>query len=121
MARDEVAGRGWIGHVRRLGCRFVEAPQSLVHARALEKRFGSLVAVDGVDFDVRRGEAFGFLGPNGAGKTSTMRMIGCVPPPSRGSLRVPGLDPQAGGPRIPARLGVLPQPDTLDPELTGRE
>ena len=55
----------------------------LVHARGLVKRFGDLVAVDGIDFDVRQGEAFGFLGPNGAGKTSTMRMVGCVSPPSR--------------------------------------
>jgi lipooligosaccharide transport system ATP-binding protein len=63
----------------------------LVHARGLVKRFGELVAVDGVDFDVERGEAFGFLGPNGAGKTSTMRMIGCVSPPSGGTLRILGL------------------------------
>jgi lipooligosaccharide transport system ATP-binding protein len=97
------------------------ASSQLVHARSLEKRFGSLVAVDGVDFDVRRGEAFGFLGPNGAGKTSTMRMIGCVSPPSGGTLRVLGLDPVADGGRIRARLGVVPQADTLDLELTVRE
>jgi lipooligosaccharide transport system ATP-binding protein len=94
---------------------------SLVHARSLEKRFGSLVAVDGIDFDVRKGEVFGFLGPNGAGKTSTMRMIGCVSPPSGGTLRVLGLDPVADGARIRARLGVVPQQDTLDQELTVRE
>jgi lipooligosaccharide transport system ATP-binding protein len=97
-----------------------EAP-SLVHARALEKRFGALTAVDGVDFDVRRGEAFGFLGPNGAGKTSTMRMIGCVSPPAGGTLRVLGLDPETQGAEIRARLGVVPQQDTFDLDLTVRE
>jgi lipooligosaccharide transport system ATP-binding protein len=93
----------------------------LVHARGLVKRFGELVAVDGVDFDVERGEAFGFLGPNGAGKTSTMRMIGCVSPPSGGTLRILGLDPITQGADIRARLGVVPQQDTLDMELTVRE
>jgi lipooligosaccharide transport system ATP-binding protein len=93
----------------------------LVHARGLVKRFGELVAVDGVDFDVERGEAFGFLGPNGAGKTSTMRMIGCVSPPSGGTLSILGLDPVTRGADIRARLGVAPQQDTLDTELTVRE
>jgi lipooligosaccharide transport system ATP-binding protein len=93
----------------------------LAHARGLEKRFGALVAVDGIDFDVQRGEAFGFLGPNGAGKTSTMRMIGCVSPPSGGTLRILGLDPVSDGAQIRARLGVVPQQDTLDFELTVRE
>jgi lipooligosaccharide transport system ATP-binding protein len=94
---------------------------SLIHARGLTKRFGELTAVDGVDFDVARGEAFGFLGPNGAGKTSTMRMIGCVSPASGGTLRVLGMDPAIDGPRIRARIGVVPQSDTLDMELTVRE
>jgi lipooligosaccharide transport system ATP-binding protein len=93
----------------------------LVHARGLIKRFGDLVAVDAVDFDVQKGEAFGFLGPNGAGKSSTMRMIGCVSPPSGGTLRVLGLDPVKDGAVIRARLGVVPQEDTLDMELTVRE
>ena len=93
----------------------------LVHARGLVKQFGELVAVDGIDFDVQRGEAFGFLGPNGAGKTSTMRMVGCVSPPSAGTLRILGLDPVADGAAIRARLGVVPQQDTLDMELTVRE
>jgi lipooligosaccharide transport system ATP-binding protein len=91
---------------------------SLIHARGLTKKFGQLVAVDAVDFDVAPGEAFGFLGPNGAGKTSTMRMIGCVSPVTEGTLRVLGLDPEADGPRIRARIGVVPQSDTLDMELT---
>ena len=102
----------------------VDAPtatDSLIHARGLTKRFGELTAVDGIDFDVAPGESFGFLGPNGAGKTSAMRMIGCVPPISGGTLRVLGLDPAADGPRIRSRLGVVPQQDTLDTELTVRE
>ena len=94
---------------------------AMIHARGLVKRFGDLVAVAGIDLDVRRGEAFGFLGPNGAGKSSTMRMIGCVSPVSEGTLRILGRDPGADGPEIRARLGVVPQQDTLDTELTVRE
>src|SRR6202165_1186111 len=90
---------------------------ALIHARGLTKRFTNLVAVDAIDFDVERGEAFGFLGPNGAGKTSTMRMIGCVSTESAGTLRVLGKDPAQDGPRIRARLGFVPQSDTLDTEL----
>jgi lipooligosaccharide transport system ATP-binding protein len=93
----------------------------LVVARDLVKRFGRLTAVDGIDVDVQRGEAFGFLGPNGAGKSSTMRMIGCVSPRSGGDLRVLGLDPDHDGPHIRARLGVVPQQDNLDSELTVRQ
>jgi lipooligosaccharide transport system ATP-binding protein len=98
-----------------------DAVTSLIHARGLTKRFGDFTAVDAIDFDVARGESFGFLGPNGAGKTSTMRMIGCVSPLSGGTLRILGQDPDADGPRIRARLGVVPQQDTLDNELTVRE
>jgi len=94
---------------------------SLIHARGLTKRFGEFTAVDAIDFDVAPGESFGFLGPNGAGKTSTMRMIGCVSPISDGQLRVMGMDPTTQGPQIRARLGVVPQQDTLDTELTVRE
>src|SRR5580704_15629816 len=93
----------------------------MVRARGLIKRFGSFTAVDGIDFDLYRGEAFGFLGPNGAGKSSTMRMIGCVSPPSGGELRILGADPVKDGSMIRARLGVVPQEDTLDVELTVRE
>jgi lipooligosaccharide transport system ATP-binding protein len=92
-----------------------------IRAQGLTKRFGSFVAVDGIDFEVRRGEAFGFLGPNGAGKSSTMRMVGCVSPASGGTLEVLGMDPVTDGARIRARLGVAPQEDTLDMELTVRE
>ena len=82
------------------------------------KRFGELAAVDGIDFAVERGETFGFLGPNGAGKTSTMRMIGAVSPRHGGELAIFDLDPERDGPRIRQRLGVVPQEDNLDMELT---
>src|SRR3954465_1868187 len=99
-----------------------EKPTSpLIHARGLTKSFGEFVAVDAVDFDVATGESFGFLGPNGAGKTSTMRMIGCVSPVSDGELQVLGRDPRRDGPAIRARIGVVPQQDTLDTELAVRE
>jgi lipooligosaccharide transport system ATP-binding protein len=99
----------------------VSGPDVLIHARGLAKNFGSAVAVDGIDFDLRRGEAFGFLGPNGAGKSSTMRMIGCVSPPTAGELSIFGQDPVTHGAAIRARLGVVPQEDTLDVDLTVRE
>ena len=93
----------------------------LIRARALTKRFASFTAVDGIDFDVYPGEAFGFLGPNGAGKTSTMRMIGCASPITSGELTVLGMDPRLEASAIKARLGVIPQIDNLDNELTVRE
>ncbi|MFE9205230.1 ABC transporter ATP-binding protein [Micromonospora sp. NPDC007230] len=95
--------------------------QPLIQARGLVKRFGDFTAVDGIDVAVHPGEAFGFLGPNGAGKSSTMRMIGCISPPSGGELSILGMDPVRDGPAIRARLGVCPQLDSLDPELTVRE
>jgi len=97
------------------------ARESLIRARGLTKKFGEFMAVDAIDFDVAPGESFGFLGPNGAGKTSTMRMIGCVSPITAGELSVLGMDPARDGARIKARLGVVPQQDTLDMELTVRE
>ncbi len=93
----------------------------LITARRPTKRFGELTAVDGIDFDVARGEAFGFLGPNGAGKTSSMRMIACVSPVTSGTLTIFGKDPARYGTEIRARLGVVPQADTLDVELSVRE
>ena len=92
-----------------------------MRARGLTKSFGSFTAVDGIDFDLFRGEAFGFLGPNGAGKSSTMRMLGCVSPPTHGELTILGGDPIRDGAAIRARLGVVPQEDTLDAELSVRE
>jgi lipooligosaccharide transport system ATP-binding protein len=103
------------------GGRVPGASQPLIRARGLVKRFAGFTAVDGIDVEVRKGEAFGFLGPNGAGKSSTMRMIGCVSPPSGGELTILGMDPRRRGPAIRGRLGVCPQEDNLDPELTVRE
>jgi lipooligosaccharide transport system ATP-binding protein len=85
------------------------------------KRFGDFTAVKGIDVDVARGESFGFLGPNGAGKSSTMRMIGCVSQPTGGVLRILGMDSRRQGTAIRARLGVCPQQDSLDPELSVKE
>jgi ABC-type Fe3+/spermidine/putrescine transport system ATPase subunit len=90
----------------------------LIQGSNLTKRFGDFVAVDNIDFQVEPGEACGFRGPNGAGKTSTMRMIGCVSPPTAGSLRILGRDATTDGTEIRARLGVVPQEDNLDTELT---
>jgi lipooligosaccharide transport system ATP-binding protein len=98
------------------GARPGEGP--MVEALGLVKRFGDFVAVDGVDFTIAQGESFGFLGPNGAGKTSTMRMISCISPVSGGTLRVLGKDPAAEGAAIRARMGLVPQEDSLDLDLT---
>jgi len=96
----------------------VDGTEPLIWARGLVKRFGDFVAVDQVDFDIEKGESFGFLGPNGAGKTSTMKMISCMSPLSGGTLRVLGMDPAADGPKIRSRIGLVPQEDSLDLELT---
>jgi lipooligosaccharide transport system ATP-binding protein len=90
----------------------------LVHARGLTKRFDAFTAVNAVDFDVRTAEAFGFLGPNGAGKTSTMKMIACSSPVTEGELSVIGMDPRRQAAQIKSHLGVVPQTDNLDEELT---
>lgn len=90
----------------------------MISARGLRKSFGDFEAVRGIDVEVHRGESFGFLGPNGAGKSSTMRMIAAVSPVSGGELRIFGLDPDRDGPTVRSRLGVCPQEDTLDTELT---
>jgi lipooligosaccharide transport system ATP-binding protein len=93
----------------------------MIRARDLRKSFGDFEAVKGIDVEVRRGEAFGFLGPNGAGKSSTMRMVAAVSPISGGDLQILGMDPATDGPAIRARIGVCPQEDTLDTELTVRD
>jgi lipooligosaccharide transport system ATP-binding protein len=98
-----------------------EPPPVLIQAEGLTKAYGGFTAVDGIDLEVRRGEAFGVLGANGAGKSSTMRMIACVSPVTAGSLRILGRDSATDGPAIRARLGVVPQDDTIDGELTVRE
>ncbi len=93
----------------------------LIHARDLTKSHGDVQAVRGISVDVLRGESFGFLGPNGAGKSSTMKMIACTSPPSSGTLRILGHDPVEFGSAIRARLGVCPQEDSLDTEITVEE
>lgn len=96
----------------------METPsQSLVSANGLTKKFEDFTAVDGIDFDIPKGEVFGFLGPNGAGKSSTMKMIGAVSPVTSGELSIFGLDPKANGAEIRGRIGVVPQEDMLDDEL----
>jgi lipooligosaccharide transport system ATP-binding protein len=95
--------------------------EPLVEARGLTKRFGDFTAVDAIDFDITKGQAFGFLGPNGAGKTSTMKMITTVSPITEGKLSVLGFDPTTQGRSIRERIGVVPQEDNLDLELTVSE
>jgi lipooligosaccharide transport system ATP-binding protein len=90
-------------------------------ARGLRKSYGDFEAVKGVDFEVYRGECFGFLGPNGAGKTSTMKMIYGVAVPTGGELRVAGLDVREHGREIKRRIGVVSQENNLDEDLTVRE
>lgn len=94
---------------------------SLIHARGLTKTYGDFVAVNGIDFDVAKGESFGFLGPNGAGKSTTMRIIGATSVRTSGTLTILGKDPEVNGPQIRAHLGVVPQQDNLDVELTVSE
>jgi lipooligosaccharide transport system ATP-binding protein len=101
-----------------VGQQYRVAVLPIVSARGLTKKFGDFEAVRGIDFEIAPGEAFGFLGPNGAGKSSTMRMIGCVSPVTSGTLRLFGLDPATNGKEIRARMGVVPQQDNLDSELT---
>jgi lipooligosaccharide transport system ATP-binding protein len=99
----------------------VEARGLVKRHPAKDRRSTGFTAVDGVDFVLRRGESFGILGPNGAGKSSTMRMIACVSAVTGGQLTVLGLDPATHGRQIRARIGVVPQDDALDQELTVRE
>jgi lipooligosaccharide transport system ATP-binding protein len=93
----------------------------MIIARGLTKVYGEFTAVDGIDFEVRKGEAFGLLGPNGAGKSTTMKMIASVSKRTGGELTILGLDPNKRGPEIRAHLGVVPQQDNLDRELKVHE
>ncbi len=93
-------------------------PEPVIRARRLRKTYGTLVAVDDIDVDVAPGESFGLLGPNGAGKSTTMRMIGGTSTRTAGELTVAGLDPATHGPEVRAHLGVVPQQDNLDEELS---
>ncbi len=97
------------------------APQYVITAENLTKRYGDVTAVDGISFRVPAGEAFGLLGPNGAGKSTTMKMIGGVSQRTSGSLNIMGLDPEQHGPEVRAHLGVVPQQDNLDEELKVRD
>ena len=90
----------------------------LVEAKNLTKKFGDLVAVDSVNFEIYKGESFGFLGPNGAGKTSTMRLIQSVSPLTEGKLTLAGMDVTENSRKIKCMLGVAPQDDNLDPDFT---
>src|SRR3970282_274532 len=93
----------------------------IIHARNIVKRYGTFSAVDGISFSVRSGECFGFLGPHGAGKTTTIRIITCVSPLTSGQLTVDGMDVRREPRRIKAALGVVPQDNNLDPDLSGRQ
>jgi lipooligosaccharide transport system ATP-binding protein len=90
----------------------------VIDAQNLKKTYGSITAVDGIGFSVKKGEVFGFLGPNGAGKTTTMKMIACVSPRTSGSLTILGMDPDSSPAMIKQRLGVVPQETNLDPDFT---
>jgi lipooligosaccharide transport system ATP-binding protein len=105
-------------HATHPGCTVSE--NHILEARQLVKRFGDFEAVRGIDVAIDRGESFGFLGPNGAGKTSTMRMISAVSQPTSGVISIFGLDPRTDGPEIRGRLGVVPQEDSLELELSVR-
>ena len=96
-------------------------PESLISARGLTKRFGDFTAVNGIDFDVAKGESFGLLGPNGAGKSTTMRIIAATSRRTSGTISILGRDPEEHGPQVRAHLGVVPQQDNLDTELTVTE
>jgi lipooligosaccharide transport system ATP-binding protein len=91
---------------------------NVIEARGLTKYYGSLKAVDGIDFDIAKGECFGFLGPNGAGKTTVIRILYCFMPPTSGRVKVFGMDVTEKPSQIKRRLGVMPQEDNLDPDLS---
>lgn len=95
--------------------------ESLIRARRLTKKFDDFTAVNGIDFDVLKGESFGLLGPNGAGKSTAMRMIGATSQRTSGELTILGKDPEQFGPQIRAHLGVVPQQDNLDTQLSVTE
>ncbi len=90
----------------------------LVNAKNLTKKFGNLTAVDNIDFEIFKGENFGFLGPNGAGKTTIMKMIQGVSPFSYGKLTLAGMDIAEHARTIKGIVGVAPQEDNLDPDFT---
>jgi len=93
----------------------------IVIARGMTKDYGTLRAVDNISFEIFKGECFGFLGPNGAGKTTVMSIIYCFMPPTSGNVRVFDMDVTKKPSEIKSKIGVMPQEDNLDPDLTVRE
>jgi lipooligosaccharide transport system ATP-binding protein len=93
----------------------------LISVRGLTKVFGDFTAVNGIDFDVAKGESFGLLGPNGAGKSTTMRILAATSTRTSGTVEILEKDPEKFGPLVRAHLGVVPQQDNLDGELTVTE
>jgi lipooligosaccharide transport system ATP-binding protein len=91
---------------------------NIVTIKSLTKDYNSLRAVDSIDIDIIKGECFGLLGPNGAGKTTAMGIIYCYMPPTSGEVRVFGLDVTKEPSRIKSRIGVMPQDNNLDPDLS---
>jgi len=100
---------------------FAKDSEVVIRAKNLTKKYKDFVAVDGIDFDVKRGESFGLLGPNGAGKSTTMKIISSVSQRTGGELTILGKEPNTHGPEIRAHLGVVPQKDLLDRELKAWE
>ena len=100
---------------------FATDTEVVIRAKNLTKKYKDFVAVDGIDFEVKRGESFGLLGPNGAGKSTTMKMISSVSQRTGGELTILGKEPNTHGPEIRAHLGVVPQKDLLDRELKAWE
>ena len=95
--------------------------ENIVEARGLVKRYGELVAVKGIDFNIRQGEIFGFLGPNGAGKTTTISMLSCLLEPTSGSATIDGLDVVRDAAQVKRIIGLVPQEIALYPTLSGRD
>jgi lipooligosaccharide transport system ATP-binding protein len=91
---------------------------SIVNAKGLTRDYGSLRAVDAIDFDIIKGECFGFLGPNGAGKTTAMKTIYCFMCPTAGKVTVFDMNVTEHASEIKARIGVMPQENNLDPDLS---
>ncbi len=106
------------GQIKRMALEQQESEAGIIISRKLIKDYNGLRAVDGIDFSINRGECFGFLGPNGAGKTTVMRMISCFMPPTAGSVSVFGLDTAEQPSEIKSRIGVMPQDNNLDPDLS---
>jgi len=91
---------------------------AIIRTLNLTKKFKELVAVDDISLEIEKGECFGLLGPNGAGKTSLIRMITAVSPITSGDIEVMGMDLRKYPREVKAMLGVVPQTDNLDEDLT---